>query len=415
MTEAMVDAAAAGARRPPGGEPADGRTDAAAAFTGGHARDAVDWWTDRLVDAGELEAAVVDALSPTRDGLPPAALPLRRLSLAAARGLAAAHRAARARTAAEAERDAAAIGRAHARLAAAAHVAAVAVRDAAGLLDDEVAVPVSAGFADAGLFPETYAAAARQLAARVGPSRALVLGVRGTGAGLSAVVADTLARRGVEVRSVTVRARADAADGALAADAALDALLRAAAATPGTWAAVVDEGADADDPAFAALAAALAARGFDAGRIAVFPSWDAAAGADAGAPAGRGAGPRRFVASFDDVVLAAGGVRCHVVESSCRLDEPAGAADAAGRPRLGARVFECAADHGGDGPIRLTFAGLGRYGRERADAAVRRAAAGEGPRVLGFARGYLVTAADAAPGAAPPGAAPAGRPADRAD
>jgi hypothetical protein len=159
-------------------------------------------------------------------------------------------------------------------------------------------------------------------------------------------------------------------------------MLRDAAATPGTWAAVVDEGGDADAPSFAGVAAALADRGFDAGRIALFPAWESA-GTNA---------HRRFVASFDDAVLAAGGVRCHQVVHDCRLEEVHVGADAAGRPRLGARVFRCGADHGGDGPIRLTFAGLGRYGRERADAARGRADAGDGPRVLGLRRGYLVTA-----------------------
>ncbi len=364
MTEAMVDAAAAAARGAPAAPP-----------------DPVDWWTERLVDAGELEAAVAAALASGRDA-PPAAVPLRRLTLAAARGLAVAHRAARARTAAEAERDAAALARAHGRLAAAAHLAAVAVRDAAGALGDEVAVGASPGFADGGLYPETYAAAARQLAARVGPARALVVGLGGAGgAGLSAVVADTLARRGVEVRSVTVRPPAEAGGG-LAADAALDALLRDAAAAPGAWAAVVDEGPDAGGAgavgaAFAGAAAALAERGFDPARVVLFPSWDAEALG----------GHRRFVAGFDDVVLARGGVRCHHTEPGCRHEEVA--AD----PRaLGARAYRCAADHGGDGPVRLTFAGLGRYGRERFEAARRSAEAGDGPAAFALRRGYLVTA-----------------------
>ncbi len=402
MTEAMIDAAAPAARGAPAPEAA-----------GAPPNDPVDWWTERLVDAGELEAAVVDALSPERDGVPAAARPLRRLTLAAARGLAVAHRAAASRSLGEAERDAAALARAHARLAAAAHLAAVGVRDAGGALADEVAVPPPAAFVRDGLFPETYAAAARQLAARVGPARALVVGVRAAGTGLSAVVADTLARRGVEVRSVTVRPRGEA----LGADAALDAMLRDAAATPGTWAAVVDEGPDADPASFAGVAAALADRGFDPARIVFFPSWDADVGAFAAESAReRWARHRRFVATFDDAVLAAGGVRCHRSEPDCRIVEVGVTTDAAGRPRLGTRVFRCGADHGGDGPVRLTFAGLGRYGRERADAAVRLAESGQGPRVLGFRRGFLVTAdVDAPPAAGGAEGARASRPPARAD
>jgi hypothetical protein len=260
-------------------------------------------------------------------------------------------------------------------------MAAVAVRDAGDALAGEVPVRVPGGFAYGGVYPETYAAAARRFAARVGPARALVVGVRGTGAGLAAVVADTLARRGVEVRSVTVRPPAEAGGG-LAADAALDALLRDAAAAPGAWAALVDEGPDAGTAgatgaAFAGAAAALAERGFDPARVVLFPSWDAEALG----------GHRRFVGRFDDAVLARGGVRCHRTEPDCRHEEVA--AD----PRaLGARAFRCASDHGGDGPVRLTFAGLGRYGRERLEAARRSAAAGEGPQPYSLRRGYLVTA-----------------------
>jgi hypothetical protein len=160
---------------------------------------------------------------------------------------------------------------------------------------------------------------------------------------------------------------------------------------------VVDEKPDAGaDATYAGIAAALADRGFDAARIAFFPGWsgDEPSGAH-----------RRFVASFDDAVLAHGGVRCHQVSHDCRVEELYAATDAAGRPRLGARTFRCAADHAGDGPIRLTFAGLGRYGRERADAAREAATTGTGPHVLGLRRGYLVTS----------DAGPPDRAADRAD
>ncbi|GJG87486.1 hypothetical protein tb265_26670 [Gemmatimonadetes bacterium T265] len=379
MTEAIVDAAGTAARAGGDAQPAAGTA----------AHDAVDWWTDRLIEASELEAAVVDALSPERDALHAVAGPLHRLSLAAARGLATAQRAATQSEWGVADR---ALARAHARLAAAGHVAAVAVRDAAladAALADPIAVGVSRGFAHDALFPETYAAAARRLAARVGPRRALVVGLRGIGAGLSAVVADTLARRGVDVRRVTVRPRGDRHDRTLAADDALDALLREAAATPGTWAVVVDEGPGATGSSFAGTAAALAERGFDDARIALFASRDVDAHALASASArARWPRHRRFVVSVDDAVLARGDVRCHVAGHDCRLEAvraPDGAAT------LG---FRCGASHDGDGPVRLTFVGLGHYGRARAAEAHRVAEAGAGPRVLGLRRGFLITADD---------------------
>ncbi len=375
MTEAILEAAAPAARAGEGKTPAT--------------HDAVDWWTDRLIEASELEAAVVDALSPERDARHAVAGPLRRLSLAAARGLATAQRAATQSEWGVADR---ALARAHARLAAAGHVAAVAVRDAA--LDD-VAVRVSRGFAHDALYPEAYAAAARRLASHVGPPRALVVGLRGIGAGLSAVVADTLARRGVDVRSMTVRPRGDRHDRTLATDDALDALLREAAATPGMWAVVVDEGPGATGSSFAGTAAALVERGFDDRRVVLVASRDVE-GYELASESARARWPRhrRFVVSFDDAVLARGDVRCHVAGHDCRLEA---VTDRAGAEAL---RFRCAAHHDGDGPVHLTFVGLGHYGRARAAEAQRLAEAGQGPRVLGFRRGFLITADAATAGGA---------------
>jgi hypothetical protein len=364
---------------------------------------AVDWWTERLIEAGELEAGVVDALSPERDGLPAAAGALRRLSLAAARGLAVAHaleRRARAGVpAADAHPSAA---RAHAALAAAAHVAAVAVRDAAAAMPDEVPVGVPEGFAYYGLYPEVYAAAARQFAARVGPPRVLVVGVRSIGTGLSAVVADTLARRGVDVRSVTVRPRGHPSDRAVDADDALDRVLRDAA---GGWVAVVDEGPGLSGSSLAGTAAALAARGVDDARIVLFPSWDAD-GQALGSEAARARWPRhrRFVGSFEQAVLGRGALHGGDVGPASALDDlSAGAwrdrhwhaddpARPATHPQHEARKYRHAGDDAGEGARWLTFAGLGAYGRARAALAERLAGAGHSPRVLGLRRGFLATA-----------------------
>lgn len=382
MTEALLAAAAPAARAD--GAPRERAPDA---------HDAVDWWTDRLIEASELEAAVVDALSPERDALHAVVGPLRRLSVAAARGLATAQRAATNTEWGVADR---ALARAHARLAAAGHMAAVAVRDAA--LDDTalrepIAVGVSRGFAHHGLYPESYAAAARRLASRVGPRRALVVGLRGIGAGLSAVVADTLARRGVDVRSVTVRPRGDRHDRTLAADDKLETLLREAAATPGTWAIVVDEGPGPTGSSLAGTAAALVDRGFDDARVVLFASRDAAAHELASESArARWERHRRFVGSFADAVLDRGEVRCHLAGHDCRLEA---VTDAGGATTL---AYRCGAGHAGDGPVRLTFVGLGHYGRARAAAAEQLAAMGQGPRVLGLRRGFLITAEDGSAG-----------------
>jgi hypothetical protein len=184
-----------------------------------------------------------------------------------------------------------------------------------------------------------------------------------------------------------VRPRGDRHAPTLEADAALDRMLREAAAVPGTWAVVVDEGPGETGGSFAGTAAALAARGFDDGRVVFVASRDVDGGAFASAAAReRWARHRRFVERFEDVILDRQDVRCHVVGHGCRLEA---AADADGRP-----VFRCGAEHAGDGPVRLTFVGLGHYGRGRAAEAERLAAEGKGPRVLGLRRGFLITADD---------------------
>jgi hypothetical protein len=242
-----------------------------------------------------------------------------------------------------------------------------------------VAVRSAPGFGDRGLYPDTYAAAARQFADRVGPARALVVGVRGAGTGLAAVVADTLARRAVETRVLGVRAGEDVA-GVLG-DHVLDAEVRAFAHAPGAWAAVVDEGPAPGGGSFAAVARALVARGFEPTRVVFFTQHDAPNSSP-------DAAHRQFAATFDAAVLARGGVRCHVHSPDCEL------VDVTAADGTTWREFRCDADHGGDGPVRLTYVGLGRAGRERAEDAERRAAAGEGPRVFGLRRGFLVTAAE---------------------
>ncbi|HEY0780538.1 MAG TPA: hypothetical protein VGD56_21455, partial [Gemmatirosa sp.] len=278
------------------------------------------------------------------------------------------------------------------------------IRDAAAELPNAVAVGVPEGYAYYGLYPETYAAAARQFAARVGPPRALVVGIRGIGAGLAAVVADTLGRRGVDVQSVTVRPRGHPFDRALALDDGLDRWVREYATRPGAWVAIVDEGPGLSGSSLSGTAAALAERGFDDARIVLFPSWDTdGSGFVSEAARARWAKHRRFVASFEDAVLARGGPRWPA-HGDGPLDDVGGGAwrdrhwssDDPDRPAIHpqheARKYRHAAPDGETGPVWHTFAGHGRYGRARAALATRLAEAGFGPRVLGLRRGFLATA-----------------------
>ncbi|WP_210528375.1 hypothetical protein, partial [Rubellimicrobium arenae] len=325
---------------------------------------------DRLIEAGLLESAVTDALSPDRDEEPPLARQLRAVTLDLAHAV-------RGGSGTEARIDAA-----RARLAVI----------ASGPLPDVVAVSEPEGFAFYALYPELYAQAARQFLQATGPERALVIGLRNIGTTLSAVVAAELEAAGLPVRTFTVRPRAHPFERELRLGPRLLQAMEDGA--PG-HVLVVDEGPGISGSSFACVAEAALRAGVPEARLALFPSWDTD-GAGIRSDKARALWPRlsRWTASFERKFLDTG-----------RLSEPWGGG--ALRDMSGGlwRDLLCPPDRrpavqpqherrkyllGGERtPLLLKFAGLGSRGRRARIRAERQAEAGLAPAVEGLSNGFL--------------------------
>lgn len=120
------------------------------------------------------------------------------------------------------------------------------------------------GFAFYALYPEQYVAAADAWArAHPNVKRVAVIGVRSIGTTLSAIVAATLRARGVEAARRTVRPSGDPSARRVA--------LPSPILEGADCALVVDEGPGMSGSSMAAVAEALAERGFSADRIAFLP------------------------------------------------------------------------------------------------------------------------------------------------
>jgi hypothetical protein len=207
-----------------------------------------------LIDVSELEAAVVDAVSPERDGLDPLSCAMRDATLAAA-----------AHWSREAGYSVTADGL---------RLTELLDGIARHTLPDTIAMRVSEGYAYYALFPETYAASAQRLWDALRPARVAVIGIRSIGAGLSAVVAQSLQARGCETWSCTVRPHGHPFDRRLAVREDLQAAWRDHARRGAVFA-IVDEGPGLSGSSFASVAHALVALGVREDRIVLFPSWDA--------------------------------------------------------------------------------------------------------------------------------------------
>lgn len=218
-------------------------------------RPAHDLVVSLLIDAGEIESAVADALFPDSDGLDPRAASIAGVTLAAARLVLASWR-----------HDPEAIAPAIHRLR-----AALADVDAAAL-PGTIHRRVSEGFAYYALHPETYAVAARRFVEDCRPAHVVCLGIRSIGTSLSAVVAAALQDAGVSTDRHSVRPHGHPFDRRISLRPDLVASL--ARAPAGSWFAVADEGPGLSGSSFASAARALAEVGAPAERIALFPGWN---------------------------------------------------------------------------------------------------------------------------------------------
>lgn len=203
-----------------------------------------------LIEFGEFESAVEDAILPDEDAPHPLADVLRAIAIGAARAwLAPGTVARREWLARELERLDPAV------------------------LPPSISLRVSERYAGDASYPDTFVLGARRFHDTTRPQSVRVIGIRSAGTSLSAVVAATLADGGCEIRSCTVRPRGQSSDRRVHLDERLFRALQQDAAAGSTFA-IVDEGQDTE-PSFAPVVAALRHAGVPPERIVSFPSADA--------------------------------------------------------------------------------------------------------------------------------------------
>jgi hypothetical protein len=259
------------------------------------------------------------------------------------------------------------------------------------VLPSRIRIAVAEGYAHYGLYPETYSEAAVEYMRDAQARHVVCVGIRSIGASLSAVVCGTLEELGVKTRSYTVRPHGHPFDRMLSVAGVLAEEWRAAGDSHFV---IVDEGPGLSGSSFACVARKLAEIGVPEERIAVFPSWDAPA-KDFVNQNAREIWPqhRKYFANFEDVWLDRGRLK-HPLSSGALRDVSAGAWRAlvyggeadypASQPRHEARKYLA-----GPGVI-LKFAGLGKYGERKLDMARALSVAGFVPAVFGLTAGLLV-------------------------
>ena len=277
------------------------------------------------------------------------------------------------------------------------------LRDLRGVgVPEDFRVTVPAGFADGGLYPETFLEAAGRLRLPVdAPWRGelRVLGVRGAGSVLAALVA-AAGRAGV---TATVRPSGVPPVVNLTGRTAWR--LTEGAGAEALWA-VVDEGPDATGASFGAVADWLEDWGIRRESLVFFPAHPGELGPEAlDRHRARWAAVRRLTVSFDELFLGPAAVwplEQWVEDLTGRIDGPAedvgggrwrevllpaGSARPPVHPGRERRKFLVRA---GGARWLLKFAGFGRLGREKLERSIALAAAGLGPRVAGLRHGFLV-------------------------
>lgn len=343
-----------------------------------------------LIEAGMLEAGIVDAVSPhedREDGLP-ARLGAAMLDLAlAARGE-------------------------NGRLASARDLFA---ELAADLPPGPVAVSEPEGFAFYALYPETYAEAARRFLRAERPESAVVVGLRSIGTTLSAVVAAELVVEGVPTERFTVRPRGHPWDRELRLSQDLAATLVGA-----RHVLVVDEGPGISGTSFACVAEAALAAGVPEGRIHLFPSWDCD-GSGLRSARARAIWPRvkRWTVSYEETFLDSG--RLAVTWGGGTLRDLSGGLWREGaypdeerwpavQPQHERRKYLLEREDGTR--LLLKFVGLGERGHRMLARAERQAEAGLAPPAFGLRDGVLALGwLDGSPADAEGGWGPGPRPA----
>jgi len=298
-----------------------------------------------LMEFGEIEAALVDRLCPDEDSLDPEVVKLREITREAGRAFVA--------------------GR------------ALAVDFTDLRLPEQIEISVPEGYAWHALSPASYVAPAERFWQERQPRDAVVIGIRGIGSSLSAVVAAALEQHGCRVASYTVRPQGHPSLRELR---LADDLRQALTRTSQAFYVVVDEGPGLSGSSFASVAEALSALGIPDHRIVFMPAWLP----DGSGFASRGAEARwrihtKYAAACarpDDAWIDLSGGEWRAVFYSDESAYPAT------QPQHEAAKF---LDR--DGLVR--FAGLGRYGAEKLRRARLLADAGFSTRPIAFKDGWL--------------------------
>ena len=324
--------------------------------------------TEALIEAGTLEAAVVDQLNPARDGAGPREAPWRAMTLGAGRLF----RASRREPARVPE------------LARSARRALEAARKAGA--PQQVTVRTPEGYVWHALYPETYLEAARRLLASSAERPLTVIGVRGVGVSLSAAVAAELEAAGQEVDSLTLRPRGDLFDRTVRLEPALAAALERRARAGGGFL-IVGEGPGPSGSSFASIAQALNTLGAGDDQIVLMPSVATDGGGLGSEEARRRWGLHHKVnVGFDEMRA----ILVPHLEGARDLSGGRWRDLVCGRPRPPvAPQHERRKYLSQDGASLSKFAGLGRRGRQRLRRAEALAEAGFAPEPEGLHDGFL--------------------------
>ena len=328
--------------------------------------------TRLLIDFGELETAVADALFPSADGVSLVAEDWRRAAVAVGHLF----------VASWLQRGSRALrGRAREVLA---RIEALRPTLPCGA----VRLRVPEGYAYYALYPETYVAAAEQFSRGRGPGTAVCLGLRSIGTSLSAAVAAGLEAAGWPVLALTLRPRGHPFQRRPVLTRELSALIEN---HEHAYFLIIDEGPGLSGSSFCGTAAALSELGVPSRRIVLFPSWPAD-GSTFNSEAARDRWRRhaRVCCSFEDAHRR--GLSANLQDLSggawrryCYPDE---SCHPAVQPQHERRKYLVTSASGGR--MLLKFAGLGRYGSATHARAECLAEAGFTPPVVGLRDGLLL-------------------------
>jgi hypothetical protein len=281
-------------------------------------------------------------------------------------------------------------------------------------LPKTVQMTVCEGYAHYGLYPETYVESTIRFFRDARPPRAVCIGLRSIGTSLSAVVGATLQELGCEVRAYTVRPRGHPFDRRLLLSPPLEAELRS---LPGAHFLIIDEGPGLSGSSLACVAQRLSELGVPDHRITIFPSWEPDGESFLSETAqARWRRHKKYTTNFQQVWLESGrlispwpnGRFLDLSAGNWRAlfyrherDYPAvqpqherrkylwsGPSPPPGR-RTPTAAFHEAADVDHAAPVLFKFAGLGRYGRSKLARAQQLADARFAPPALGLANGIM--------------------------